>query len=300
MNIFSKTIIGLLLALPFVSNGQDISSKTIDGTWQGILIQANNDYTDNFAYWLSLNVREDSVFGVIRTEHANSPYYAIVNIRGKISDNTITYTQDRIISENPRPDAHWCLISGELKFDPADNSLSGKWSSTMEGCAFGSILIYKSPKPINMGATVVATYSDFRHVQTLVKKKKLVNTYKVILSKVNFETNSHKIRGNTANTEVNKIYALLKKNEVLHVNIQGHTDNVGGDAFNMTLSYRRAVEIYNLLIAKGVKADRISYEGYGKSRPIATNETEPGKLKNRRVEIEIGMVANQKPVASIQ
>jgi OmpA-OmpF porin, OOP family len=116
---------------------------------------------------------------------------------------------------------------------------------------------------------------------------------------VNFETNSHKIRGNTANAEVKRIYGLLKKNNVLHVNIQGHTDNVGGDAFNMTLSYLRAVEIYNLLRAKGVTADRISYEGYGKSRPIATNETEPGKLKNRRVEIEIDMVANEK-TASIK
>jgi outer membrane protein OmpA-like peptidoglycan-associated protein len=306
MNIFShsfytikKTLIGLFLVLPFLSHGQTLSANLIDGTWQGILIQANNDYTDNFAYWLSFKMKGDSVFGVIRTEHANTPYYAIVNIRGKVNDNTISFTQDRIIQDNPRPDAHWCLIAGELRLDAADNSLSGKWTSVMEGCNSGSILIYKSPKPINMGPTVVATYSDFKHVKTAIKKKKPFNAYKIILSKVNFETNSHKILGNTANAEVNRIYALLLKNEVLHVNIQGHTDNVGGDAFNMTLSYRRAVEIYNLLIAKGVKANRISYEGYGKSRPIATNETEPGKLKNRRVEIEIEMVANEKVVTAL-
>jgi outer membrane protein OmpA-like peptidoglycan-associated protein len=245
-------------------------------------------------------MKEDSVFGVIRTEHANTPYYAIVNIRGKVTDNTISFAQDRIIQENPRPEAFWCLIAGELKFDPSDNSLSGKWISVMEGCDSGSILIYKTPKPINVGPTVMHTYSDFKHVETLVKKKKPFNAYKVILSKVNFETNSHKIIGNTANTEVNKIYALLKKNEILHVNIQGHTDNVGGDAFNMTLSYRRAIEIYNLLIAKGVKSDRISYEGYGKSRPIETNETEPGKLKNRRVEIEIEMIAKDKTVTIVK
>jgi outer membrane protein OmpA-like peptidoglycan-associated protein len=297
-NAIKKTMIGLFLALPFISNGQGISANLVDGTWQGILIQANNDYTDNFAYWVSLNVKEDSVFGVIRTEHANTPYYAIVNIRGKVNDNTITFTQDKIIKENPRPEAFWCLIAGELKYDSTDTSLSGKWKSEMKGCDFGSILIYKSPKPINRGATVIPVYSDFKHVETLVKKRKPFNAYKVILSKVNFETNSHKIRGNTANKEVNRIYSLLTKNEVLHVNIQGHTDNVGGDAFNMTLSYRRAVEIYNLLIAKGVKTDRISYEGYGKSRPIATNETEAGKLKNRRVEIELEMLENEKTVAS--
>jgi len=294
-----KTIVGLLFALPFISSGQGISADLINGTWQGILIQANNDYTDNFAYWLSLNLKGDSVFGVIRTEHANTPYYAIVNIRGKVNDNTISFTQDKIIQENPRPEAYWCLITGELKYDPTDNSLSGDWNSDMKNCHSGSILIYKSPKPINMGPTVVHTYTDFKHVETLIKKKLPFSAYKVILSKINFETNSHKIIGNTATAEVKKIYSLLNKNEILHINIQGHTDNVGGDAFNMRLSYRRAVEIYNLLIAKGVKEERISYEGYGKSRPIATNETEAGKLKNRRVEIEIEMVANEKTAASL-
>lgn len=286
-SIIKKAIIGLFFVLPFISNSQTITPEMINGTWQGILIQPINIYTENYAYWIQLKMKGDSVFGVIRTEDNKTPYYAIVNIRGKVTDNHISFTQDKIISENPRPESYWCLIEGELMYDLADNSLSGKWNSNMERCQSGSMLLYKSPKSINMGATYIYTYSTFEEVETILKKKKKFNGYKVRLSEINFETNSYKIIGSTANAEINRIYTLLNNKEILQVNIQGHTDNTGADDFNMRLSYLRAKEIYNLLIAKGVEESRITFEGYGKSRPIATNETEEGKLKNRRVEIEI-------------
>lgn len=293
-----KTIIILCCTLTTVMNSQTIMPNQINGTWQGILIQNANEYTDNYAYWISLSMKGDSVYGVIRTEDANTPYYALVNIRGKANNNVISFVQDKIIKENARPEAYWCLIKGELTYDSTDNSLSGKWSSDMEKCKPGSLLVFKSPKSLNMNETHIYTYSDFNTIETIIKTKKPFNGYKVRLSEINFETNSYKIVGNTANKEINRIYKLLNKKEFLHVNIQGHTDNVGADDFNMRLSYLRAREIYNLLIAKGVKENRITFEGYGKSRPIATNSTEEGKLKNRRVEIEIEMINETKTASN--
>ncbi len=290
-----KVLVAILLSLGFIGKSQSISSEKINGTWQGILIQSINAYTDNYAYWLQLTMKGDSVFGVIRTEDDKTPYYAIVNIRGKVVNNHIYFTQDKILKENPRPDSKWCLISGELVYDVVENSLSGKWDSNTEKCQPGSILIYKSPKSINMGSTYVYSYSTFNDVEKILKKKEKFNGYKVRLSEINFETNSYKVVGNSANAEINRIYALLKKRDILQVNIQGHTDNTGLDDFNLRLSYLRAKEIYNLLIAKGVKENRITFEGYGKSRPIDTNETEEGKKNNRRVEIEI---VNQEKVVS--
>src|SRR5690606_6283504 len=119
--------------------------------------------------------------------------------------------QDKIVKENPRPESYWCLINGELTYDPADNSLSGKWNSSMEKCQSGSMLIYKSPKSINMGATYVYSYSTFDEVEAILKKKEKFNGYKVRLSEINFETNSHKVVGSTANKEIDRIYALLNK-----------------------------------------------------------------------------------------
>lgn len=69
--------------------------------------------------------------------------------------------------------------------------------------------------------------------------------------------------------------------------IEGHTDSIGSDSFNMLLSELRARRIYEFLIKRGIDAKRMSYKGYGESRPIASNKTEAGRALNRRVEIVI-------------
>lgn len=69
--------------------------------------------------------------------------------------------------------------------------------------------------------------------------------------------------------------------------VVGHTDSVGSDAYNMDLSNRRANAVNNLLVQRGVADSRIDIVGYGKTMPVATNDTEAGRQKNRRVEIKI-------------
>jgi outer membrane protein OmpA-like peptidoglycan-associated protein len=67
--------------------------------------------------------------------------------------------------------------------------------------------------------------------------------------------------------------------------IEGHTDNEGRDAFNTTLSLRRAEAVRTALIRRGVEASRLVAEGFGAAKPVATNETEAGRARNRRIEI---------------
>ena len=71
------------------------------------------------------------------------------------------------------------------------------------------------------------------------------------------------------------------------VTLTGHTDNVGNPAFNKKLGLQRAVSMKNLLVKLGIDADRISVASQGQAQPIATNDTEEGRQKNRRVELEI-------------
>ncbi len=67
----------------------------------------------------------------------------------------------------------------------------------------------------------------------------------------------------------------------------GHTDSIGGDAYNQKLSVRRAEAVKAYLVSKGIEPNRIYTEGKGKSQPIADNRTAAGRAKNRRVEIEV-------------
>ena len=73
----------------------------------------------------------------------------------------------------------------------------------------------------------------------------------------------------------------------MRIEIRGHTDNVGNDAENQTLSQRRAKAVYDFLIQNGIEATRLTYKGFGKTQPIDTNDTEQGRANNRRTEFVI-------------
>ena len=71
----------------------------------------------------------------------------------------------------------------------------------------------------------------------------------------------------------------------LTAKIEGHTDSVGEDDYNQRLSENRAKAIYDYLVKQGISANRLSYEGFGEKRPVATNDTVEGRAQNRRIEM---------------
>jgi OOP family OmpA-OmpF porin len=84
---------------------------------------------------------------------------------------------------------------------------------------------------------------------------------------------------------LNEAAALLKKHERVVVEVAGHTDSVGSDAYNQGLSERRANSVKDYLTAQGVTATRLTAKGYGESQPVASNDTDAGRAENRRVEL---------------
>ncbi|HOB13292.1 MAG TPA: OmpA family protein [Novosphingobium sp.] len=82
------------------------------------------------------------------------------------------------------------------------------------------------------------------------------------------------------------------------VDVYGHTDSTGSDAFNQTLSENRAKTVMNYLISKGVPAARIRSQGFGETMPVADNATAEGRAKNRRVEIKIVPVTQEDVAAA--
>lgn len=93
--------------------------------------------------------------------------------------------------------------------------------------------------------------------------------------------------------ELDRWVDFLNTNLEFSFEIDGHTDNTGGDAYNQVLSEKRAQAVKDYLINRGIDEKRISVKGYGKTRPLATNETEEGRQKNRRVEIVFGKIATK-------
>ena len=91
----------------------------------------------------------------------------------------------------------------------------------------------------------------------------------------------------SSHSSLDELAALLKKRESFRLLIEGHTDNVGRDAANMSLSQNRALAVKEYLVNKGIKASRIDAKWYGETKPIADNNTAEGRAKNRRVEMKV-------------
>lgn len=80
---------------------------------------------------------------------------------------------------------------------------------------------------------------------------------------------------------------MLSNNPSVTLEISGYTDNTGNEKYNIKLSLSRAKSVTTYLVEKGIMDTRITYKGYGNSKPIAGNNTEKGRMKNRRVEFSI-------------
>jgi outer membrane protein OmpA-like peptidoglycan-associated protein len=139
--------------------------------------------------------------------------------------------------------------------------------------------------PYNRTVTIEA--GETREIDVAFVKKE----FKIVLPEVYFETakselkpESHGILDDAAAT-LNDVFA---SNPDIKIEVQGHTDSQGSDAYNMNLSNDRAATVKNYLVGKhGIDEMRLIIKGYGESKPVATNNTAAGRAQNRRVEFLI-------------
>lgn len=116
---------------------------------------------------------------------------------------------------------------------------------------------------------------------------RFVGTELVILQQVQFATATAKLTGNSDEI-LSEVASVLKEHdEILKLEIQGHTDDAGNKENNKKLSQNRADAVMKALATKGIAAARMSAKGYGQEKPLADNKTEEGRAKNRRVQFQI-------------
>jgi outer membrane protein OmpA-like peptidoglycan-associated protein len=86
---------------------------------------------------------------------------------------------------------------------------------------------------------------------------------------------------------LDQVAQVLSQYNETYIDVYGHTDSTGSDAYNQQLSERRAQSVANYLEGRGVQSARIGTRGFGETQPIAANDTEEGRAANRRVEIRV-------------
>ena len=105
----------------------------------------------------------------------------------------------------------------------------------------------------------------------------------VVLTGVTFEFNKATLK-EESETVLTRAYNAMVANPDVRVEISGHTDNVGSQQYNQTLSLERAQAVRNWLVQKGIASNRMKTVGKGENEPVASNDTDAGRAENRRIE----------------
>jgi outer membrane protein OmpA-like peptidoglycan-associated protein len=155
------------------------------------------------------------------------------------------------------------LVLPEIGFDPQELVFGGIAGD--EGC------------PISITNVRVASGGNMNMIG-----KKFTES-KIITHGINFDVDKSVIKPESMGT-LNMIVNVLKNNTDLKFEIDGHTDNTGEAAHNLTLSQQRADAVKAQLIKMGIDGSRLTTKGFGDTKPISDNSTPEGKANNRRVE----------------
>lgn len=108
----------------------------------------------------------------------------------------------------------------------------------------------------------------------------------VVLKNIFFDTDSYNLK-EESKIELLAFVKFMQQNPTVHFEISGHTDNVGNAAYNLKLSTNRAKAVYESLTSNGIDANRLTYKGFGDTKPCVANDTEENKAKNRRTQLNI-------------
>ncbi|MDQ2944953.1 MAG: OmpA family protein [Acidobacteriota bacterium] len=106
------------------------------------------------------------------------------------------------------------------------------------------------------------------------------------MSDVLFDTGRYTLKPG-AREKLAKISGIVLAHPSLKLDVEGHTDSVGGDAYNQTLSEQRAKAVQDYFVAQGLNSANVTAKGFGKTMPVADNNTAAGRQRNRRVELVV-------------
>ena len=113
-----------------------------------------------------------------------------------------------------------------------------------------------------------------------------------LTSDILFDFNSASLRSESRQTLRDLAQTMSRYSDINYIEVEGHTDSIGSDDYNLDLSRRRATSVRDFLVTQGIQGANIVARGFGESQPKTTNDTAEGRQLNRRVEINIRAVDN--------
>lgn len=178
------------------------------------------------------------------------------------------------------------LNTGEIIALVKSNSVSGRYLVVLPSGKSYSVSANKESFFFHSERFDVPADSKFETLKKDIPLKPIEKGTKIVLNNIFFETGKATLTSQSK-VELEKAIDLLNENPTMVIEVGGHTDNVGDDAFNMKLSHDRAKTVRDYLVTGGISSTRVQSKGYGETNPVATNDNEEGRKANRRTEFII-------------
>ncbi len=269
-----------------------VSHRSDDGYWRkGI----------NMGY--PINTQKDEI-GLFVNARGNKAYFSSSRKEGRGLDIysfdlypearpiPVSYMKGTVYDEttNQKLSARFELIdlqSGKLINQAVSGSITGSFLVTIPSNKNYALNVSKDGYLFYSDHFAMTDKHDALHPflkDIPLRKIKIGET--VILKNIFYETNSFELKDESV-VELDKLRDFLVKNKTIIIELSGHTDNIGTDAYNQKLSEKRANSVKEFLNKHGIVAGRITSRGYGKTQPVAGNDNEEGRSQNRRTEFKI-------------
>lgn len=168
----------------------------------------------------------------------------------------------------------------------SSNSASGKYLVSLPAGKNYGIAVKRDGYLFHSENFDIPNSAAFQEVVKDVELKNVAVGSKIVLKNIFFDFDKATLRPESTN-ELERLIKLLNDVPTLKIEISGHTDSKGAAAYNQKLSENRSKSVVDYLVSKGIKADRLTFKGYGLEQPIATNDTDEGRQMNRRTEFKI-------------
>ncbi|MGN6648049.1 MAG: OmpA family protein [Cytophaga sp.] len=275
--------------------GYDIfMTKRLDDTWKNWSTPVNlgpkiNSINSELAFSVPASGDVAYTYSVRNAEY-NSDIF-MVSLAPSAKPDPVTIISGRVLDAktgNPiGAEIEYDILSTGVNVGVANsNAVTGDYKIVLPA---GNTYAYRAKVPgylslsENISIEAASGYTE-THVDLMLVP--IETGQKLELKNVFFYQSSDKLI-ETSYSELDRIAEVMKLNPAVKIELDGHTDNQGDAALNMELSRKRVVTVKNYLISKGIDSTRISTKAFGGTKPIAPNDTEENKKKNRRVEVII-------------